>query len=221
MSVLTSWTFWVILGVIVLVMALIGYLAEGTDFANKALEKKPKEKKVKEEPVKEIKPKSFDELKNEIPAEAGLGTLASGEVVDVDKPIEVLNVGDETPSAWTEETPVEDERQETVVNVPTIDDWSVIPESGELPEVKLDNLEPTTETSEPVEEPMTVEEPVQEVTSETVDSDIFPDIKPSDLEPTPEITVESDPFEEAPVVMEPGTEDKAEENKNDEDVWKV
>ena len=225
MGVLTSWTFWIILGVIVLVMALIGYLAEGTDFANKALEKKPKEKKEKpkkEEKVKEIKPKSFEQLETEIPVNAGLAAFASGEVVDVDKPIEVLKVSDEeVPSAWTDDTPIDDERQETVVNVPTIDDWSVIPESNELPEVKLDEL--TENNSDEVEETTvaTPTEPVEEVS--TIDSDVFPDITPSDLEPSSEIAVEEEPFEQEPVVMESEitSESEIKDNKTEEDVWKV
>ena len=48
MTFLTNWVFWAILGVIIVLMAIVGYLAEGTDLLKK------KDKKVKKEKVTEI-----------------------------------------------------------------------------------------------------------------------------------------------------------------------
>ena len=48
MTFLTNCVFWAILGVIIVLMAIVGYLAEGTDLLKK------KDKKVKKEKVTEI-----------------------------------------------------------------------------------------------------------------------------------------------------------------------
>lgn len=47
MTFLTNWVFWAILGVIIVLMAIVGYLAEGTDLLKKK-DKKPKKEKVTE-----------------------------------------------------------------------------------------------------------------------------------------------------------------------------
>lgn len=193
MNILTSPTFWIIIGAIVLIMALIGYLAEGTDLANKALNKKTKEKKEKEEkqtveeviptPVADINAKIFPDQSWQTNLDNQLGNS----VVAADAPIEVLKVQEE-PNAWSDNAPKIDERQETVHTVPTVDDWSMIPNdsqtpSTDLPEVQLDNLNKADMSN---------------------DSEMFPDIKPSDLE--------------TPVSIE---EPEVINNNSNEDIWKA
>ena len=93
MTFLTNWVFWAILGVIIVLMAIVGYLAEGTELLKK------KDKKVKKEKVTEITTPT-----NPAPAQ---------------------------PSAWTGEVKKEDEHQEQVYTVPSINDWSTIPTVNE------------------------------------------------------------------------------------------
>ncbi len=194
MNVLTSPTFWIIIGAIILIMALIGYLAEGTDLANKALSKKPKENKGKEEPkttVEEVVPIATAGISpSAIPGQeqwqTNLDNQFNNSVVAADAPIEVLNVKEE-PSAWSDDIPKVDDRQETIHNVPTIDDWSMMPTnnpeaSTELPEIQLDNPNKTEANEE-----------------------MFPDIKPGDLEPSQ-------------LVGEPEINNSA---SSDSDIWKA
>lgn len=109
MTVLTSWTFWLIISAIIIVMALIGYLAEGTDLVKK--QEKPKTDNI---PVPEIK-----EEKPELPVEKQA-------VVSADSPIEILNIQNE-PTIWSDNAVMPDERQEQVHNVPTQDNWMEMP----------------------------------------------------------------------------------------------
>ncbi len=188
MNILTSPTFWIIIGAIVLIMALIGYLAEGTDLANKALNKKTKEKK---ETVEEVIPTPVADINAKIfpdqSWQTNLDNQLGNSVVAADAPIEVLKVQEE-PNAWSDNAPKIDERQETVHTVPTVDDWSMIPNdsqtpSTDLPEVQLDNLNKADMSN---------------------DSEMFPDIKPSDLE--------------TPVSIE---EPEVINNNSNEDIWKA
>ncbi len=176
MNILTSWTFWVILGAIILIMALIGYLAEGTDFAKKALTKEPKKEKLKKEKTKKENIISAAPIPEQtaLPIE----TAEDNFVVSVDKPVEVLNVGDEiTPDSWDAVIPKVDTTFEKVHNEPSLNDWSTIPSS--LPEVQLDNLE-------------------------TPEENVFPEVKQNDLDIAVEpVELPADIFEQAPAELGP------------------
>lgn len=174
MYILTSPTFWIIIGAIILIMALIGYLAEGTDFANKALDKTKKENNPAPTTVSEVVPTPIN-INAESQPSSNISENQNNGIVSTDSPIEVLNVQGE-PSAWTDDAPKVDEKMETVHNVTSLDDWSVIPNTTELPEVKLENPNETPANNDPM----------------------FPDIKPSDLESTPitEPTINNENTEE-------------------------
>lgn len=132
MEILTNWMFWIILFAIIFVMALIGYLSEGTDFAKKALAKIPKEEKPKkEEPKEKIEEPTLDVM----PENAGLATMVDN--TPADPSVEVLNV--EGDNVWNDNVTPKDETAETVYNAPA-DDWSFIPMTNE--EV---NVEPVNE----------------------------------------------------------------------------
>ncbi len=219
MNILTSTTFWIILGAIILLMAIVGYLAEGTDFASKALNKKTKDKKEKGK----SDPKPVPEVSSQPPLSAeenSNATLTSIPVVATDAPVEVLKVEDGSPSAWTDDIPKEDVRHEVIHNVPSIDDWSTMPTGDALPEVKLDRLEPDTsipndslpESVVPMEtDPASQEEPM------------FPDITPADLIPdsSDQLELPVDSFEEAPAQLADPNEVTSPDAKKTEDIWKI
>jgi len=124
MEILTNWMFWVILFAIIFVMALIGYLSEGTEFAKKALAKIPKEKKPKKEKPKEkVEEPSLDVM----PESAGLATMVDNTPTDASTNVEVLKVDGD--NVWSDNVP-KDETAETVYNAPA-DDWSFIPMTDE------------------------------------------------------------------------------------------
>lgn len=166
MAIMSSYIFWVIVAAIIIVLALIGYLAEGTEFANKALNKK----------------------------NSNLGKTDTG-VVQADLPVEVLKVQD-IPSAWTGDIPVVDERQETVHKVDSIDDWMNIPNVSEAPKVAkediqkaMNNSNSSADTQNSDVNATDEEKKDLERTSDDAQDifdnsqEMFPDIKQDDLEP--------------------------------------
>jgi len=241
MAIFTNWIFWIIIAAIVVIMAIIGYLAEGTKLDSKS-KAKQKEHEDKKEKVEEI---SITEETNE-------------------------------PSAWTGEVK-KDERHEQVHDVPSIDDWTNIPEntltenpvieqptenvSTELfsemtpnsttPSVEpinpgiLENLdsplagnqpietieEPQIESSNPViEEPVITPEPLEQFQPEQI-PEVAPETnniepQPTQVSETVQQTIEPAPISDAPIPEQPQTETLEvleEENKqetNDDNIWK-
>jgi len=241
MTFLTNWVFWAIVIVIVILLAIIGYLAEGTTLGPKN-KKKQQQQNNPEKDVEEIK----------------------------------ITEENNAPSAWTGEIK-KDERHEQVHDVPSIDDWTNIPEntltenpvieqptenvSTELfsemtpnsttPSVEpinpgiLENLdsplagnqpietieEPQIESSNPViEEPVITPEPLEQFQPEQI-----PEVAPetNNIEPQPtqvsenvQQTIEPAPISDAPIPEQPQTETLEvleEENKqetNDDNIWK-
>ena len=160
MTIISSYIFWVIVAAIIIVLAAIGYLAEGTEFANKALNKK----------------------KNDaVQTDTGL--------VKADLPVEVLKVQD-APSAWTGDVPIASERQERVHTETSIDDWINVPNNISAPKIekkdiqkamKNDNNPDINVSDASKNESNDIEADGQGIFDES--QEMFPDIKPEDLEP--------------------------------------
>ncbi len=102
MEILTDKTFWIIIGAIILLMAIVGYLADGMELTKKSREKPKKEKK------------KTKEEKEEIP------------LVNSDYPIEILKT-DETPNAWTGNIETEDKNETKIYDTAGSDDWQGLP----------------------------------------------------------------------------------------------
>ena len=132
MNVLTNPIFWLLIGAIVFVMALIGYLAEGTELAKKASKKTEKEDKKPSKAVPDV-----------IPEAVTLNNLVQNTIAPTEQG---------APSAWSGEIKKEDEKKETTYEVPAADDWSVMPTSGDLvpPTPAVENTE-ATGTAEVIE----------------------------------------------------------------------
>ena len=207
MAILSSYIFWIIVGAIIIVLALIGYLAEGTEFANKALKKKK--------------------------SDVTTPVVSEEVLVKSDLPVEVLKVP-ETPSAWTDASMQKDEKMEVVHKETSIDDWVNIPNVNEIPKISKEEIEgamknTSDEASKDDSDEASKDASTQSLDDNSADSsnsestpeatddslegqtnesnqdlssqEMFPEITPADLEP--EIT---------PIV-------ETEENNNDS-VWK-
>lgn len=116
MAVLTSWTFWLLVGTIIVIITLIGYLAEGTDLVKKQKKSKLKQK-TQPEPVQEISTPPIVVGGSKIPV--GVSVVTS------DGPVEILNIKD---VLWSDDAPKPDPTQTTIHNVSSIDDWTSMPE---------------------------------------------------------------------------------------------
>lgn len=104
MEILTDKTFWIIIGVIILLMAIVGYLADGMDLTKNKKEKPKKEKN------KKLKEKEIEEIP----------------LVNSDYPVEVLKT-DETPNAWTGNIETKDKNETQIYNLTAGDDWQGLP----------------------------------------------------------------------------------------------
>ena len=163
MAIISSYIFWIIISAIIIVLALIGYLAEGTEFANKALKKQ----------------------KNDV-AKTDTG------VVEADLPVEVLKVKDD-PSAWTGDVPAVDERQETEHKVDSVDDWMNTPNVNEIPKISKEEVQKAMDNSDSLASSQNSESEEDDINSKDIvtsnqdifddSQEMFPDIKPEDLEP--------------------------------------
>lgn len=149
MNVLTNPIFWLIIGAIIIVMALIGYLAEGTELAKKATKKTEKEDKKTSKAVPEV-----------IPEPVTLNSLVQNSENNLTENNSITNVNEQNaPSAWSGEIQKEDEKKETNYVVPAADDWTVMPTTEQLPQVNLEDNKPeeTTNTLSDTKEESVVE----------------------------------------------------------------
>ena len=163
MAIVSSYIFWVIVAAIIIVLALIGYLAEGTEFANKALHKK----------------------------NGDLEQTDTG-VVKADLPVEVLKV-QENPSAWTGDVPIASERQEMIHKVDSTDDWMNVPNVKDAPKVTTEDVQKAMDDNKDFsnsaqnnnENVSDVDDANSQENQDIFDDsqEFFPDIKPEDLEP--------------------------------------
>ena len=135
MAVFTTSTFWVIVGIIIVLLALIGYLAEGTDII-KTKKTAKKETQNSEETAEE---------NMHTPVIIGGSKLPIGvSVVRSDGPIEILNVKD---TLWSDDFKMPDPTQTTIHDVPSMDDWSSMPEIIP-PQNNENNVEETNDDEE-------------------------------------------------------------------------
>ncbi|MBQ9011065.1 MAG: hypothetical protein IJ093_00235 [Bacilli bacterium] len=114
MAILTNLIFLLLVGAIVIILALIGYLAEGTKLFKTT-------KKTKQEPAKQ------QPTPKPTPAIVGGSKIPVGvPVVTADWPVEVLNIKD---TLWSDDAPKPDPNQTVVHEVPKDDDWTTMPET--------------------------------------------------------------------------------------------
>lgn len=195
---------WFAVGGIVIIMAIIGYFADKTDFGRNKEEKPPKVKKEKkpkkekkvEEPQKiEVDAKGINELTQSM-IETPTEETKEEAMDDLYAPLESTESQDVEVDAslyaplepLTNEEVTEVETQETMTTeVPVIDSMATMEE-----EPKEVELEPFT--------PNTIEEPIEE----SIEENIEPLVQPIE------------PLKEEPVQI-PTTEPEATE---EEDVWK-
>ena len=231
MTFLTNWVFWVIVITIIILMAIIGYLAEGTELGPKS-KRKPKEEQKESNNVEEI---SVTEEANE--PSAWTGEITKDErheqVHDVPSLDDWTNMPTETP-AVLESKQVEEAEETELFNEISPD--STTPNVESINPQVLENLDsPLEETT--VEEPNTEEVPdsiLQEFTSESEEennkeqmAEVLSEennnsqeqlIDPAPIfdTPTPE-TVE--PMQEQLETLEIPEEENKQET-NTEDIWK-
>lgn len=144
---------WFIVGGVIILMAIIGYIADKTDFGRKNKEEQNSEKKVKEKKVKE---KKVDEKKEKIKVEAkGINELTQKAAKDSQIPLEndVNKDNASVPISSNENidqslfAPLSDKTTEEIVQTNGIND-----------NFELKNVEPTklesqnSEKSQPVME---------------------------------------------------------------------
>lgn len=127
MNVLSNPIFWLLVGAIVFIMALIGYLAEGTELAKK-VSKKPKAKKEDKKTSKAVP--------DVVPENVTLSNLVQNNE-NITPPTEAA------PSAWSGEIKKEDEKKETTYVVPAADDWSTMPTSDMVPSAPVEPAQTT------------------------------------------------------------------------------
>ena len=163
MNVLNNPIFWILIGAIVFVMAIIGYLAEGTEIAKGVSKKNKKDDKkaskatpetipetarlntlvqnsnsnisVSKEPISEkaVEPTSIQQI-NEVKTSAEAATSVEH---TTEKPASVEPVAPAPleQSAWTDNVQPEDEKKETTYVVPAADDWSTMPSGDEISKI--------------------------------------------------------------------------------------
>jgi len=203
---------WFAVGGIVIIMAIIGYFADKTDFGRKVeekkepkikKEKKPKKEKSVKEPEKiEVEAKGIDELTKSM-AETTKEEENTPVTDDLYAPLEATEeeldptlfeplvplsneiVTEEVEEPTVEETKEEIEPVSTNIELPATDAMATTEEMGEL------ELKPFT--------PSAIEEPIEESVEETV----VPEMQPIE------------PLKEEPVQI-PASEPEATE----EDIWK-
>jgi len=202
---------WILICIVVVIMTIIGYYAEKTDFGKKVVEKPKKEKKVKEKKNKKEKENDFfeenviDEIINEEPQ------VNNVEENSTNNESEVLfdEANDESF-----ETPVDSSAElfnEVEEPVENFDDLNAaMPEfkGYEEPTVVEDASTPVEEVVEPAEETAEVlNEPVSEVVEEPTIPEVTPYVE----------SLESDEKEEPslPEIETLNTSDTTEED----DVW--
>lgn len=211
---------WFLVGAIVVLMTLIGYIAEKTDFGRKDVQKREKPKKEKKQP------KAKEELKEVLESEPMPEvqmSLATDSIFE--EPIETL----ENTNEEVEET--ED------LNVPFGDISFEVPQVEETfePVENLNNsfeestyVEPTINVEEPIEtfEPIEELENINEEANEDLNvpfGDITYDIPINEVEEV----VESEPAEElnledlnTPNIELPDLDSIVTEEDDTDDVWK-
>lgn len=102
MAFLTNYKFWIIFAILLVLLAIVGYLAENTGIIKKKQDKKPEKTNEK---VKEV-----------------VQEVTYTPLVEVDTPIETLNINDE----WSDNTK-KDDKQEQTYQAPA-DDWMNLPD---------------------------------------------------------------------------------------------
>lgn len=235
MAFFTSWIFWVIVAAIVVIMAIIGYLAEGTKLGSKSKNKQNEEKENKEE-VEEIL----------VAEETNAPSAWTGEVKKDERHEQVHDVPSvddwtNIPTDTVAETPaIEKPVEETTELFSEMTPNSTTPSVEPINPGVLENLDAPLTNEEPIE---TFEEPQMEtpVSNETVVTPA-PEIQPeqfttavpepvTEIQPEPvqnsetvEPVIESAPIFDAPMPEQPEKlEVLEEENKqetNVDDIWK-
>lgn len=200
---------WFAVGGLVIIMAIIGYFADKTDFGRKNEEKKAKEPK----PKKEKKAKKEDKKPEKIEVDAkGIGELTQSMVT-------------ETP---TEEAPMEDlyaplePLQETTVQEETVDPSLYEPLTTMEVSEEMTALQPMEEVQP---EPMvTVDMPATDAVAveETSEAELQPFTPSTIEEPIEENVVEEEPLVQPIQPLEEPVQIPTEEPTatEEEDIWK-
>lgn len=175
MAFLTSWIFWAVLGAIILIIAIIGYLSDNSE-----------DKKV---------------TTNTAPQNTS--------VPEITTPTTPAPANSVAEGLWSDKAPKSDEKQETIHTVSSVDDWSQMPQitpttpqNNEFITVPNNpSTEPVSTPETPVIQPELVQEIQPDINNES--EEMFPDIKPSDLEPLPNDKKEADAVPTTPTTTAP------------------
>lgn len=158
---------WIVIGVIVILMAIVGYIADKTDFGRKTFDKKVKETKPKEEPKVEIE----EEVEERIP-----------EADSFEEEVSLANAFNEIPEETSEKTEESNEEIDPSLFEPLPDiDMNNYEIGSDLPEVEvtsLNEIESGNENEEKKESEVITEseekKEVEEVSTEQqTDDDIW------------------------------------------------
>ncbi|MBE6144703.1 MAG: hypothetical protein E7169_03920 [Firmicutes bacterium] len=194
-----NWIWFLVAGVVIL-MTLIGYIAEKTDFGRKDIPKKEKVKKVKEEVIEN------DEL----------------EEVQVKPEVQISLATD----SILEDSDVSFEEK---IEEPSVDDYKIeeVPEELKVPfgDVSFEEkIEGTSEDMDTQFEGLTFDEPIESMTDvleENNNSESFVSEVVSE-EPVEELSFEkvSEPEIELPDLDSIVSEEVSDDDDDDDDVWK-